>query len=78
MEVNIRVPNCDEYLDRMKRGLTLQEKLFFVNRINLTQYDYIVDFGGADGAHRLLYNCGGGIISSCKQKLLYHFVLCVA
>lgn len=50
MKTNIRVPNCDEYLDRMKRGLTLQEKLFFVNRINLTQYDYIVDFGGADGA----------------------------
>lgn len=50
MKTNIRVPNCDEYLDRMKRGLTLQEKLFFVNRINLQQYDCIVDFGGADGA----------------------------
>ena len=50
MKTNIRVSNYEEYLDRMKRGLTLQEKLFFVNRINLTQYDCIVDFGGADGS----------------------------
>lgn len=50
MEANIRVSNYDEYLNRMKQGLTLSEKLFFINRINLNQYDYIVDFGGADGA----------------------------
>lgn len=38
------------YLDRMDRSFTRDEKLFFFNYINLKDYDYIVDFGAANGA----------------------------
>mgnify|MGYP004652413749 FL=1 len=38
------------YLDRMDRSFIRNEKLFFFDYINLEDYDYIVDFGAANGA----------------------------
>ena len=38
------------YLDRMDKSFIRNEKLFFFDYINLEDYDYIVDFGAANGA----------------------------
>lgn len=41
------------YIERLDHSMTKKEKLFFLNKINVRKYDYIVDFGCANG--RLLY-----------------------
>lgn len=41
------------YIERLDHSMTKREKLFFLNKINVRKYDYIVDFGCANG--RLLY-----------------------
>lgn len=39
----------DLYFERMKRGFTEEEKLFFLKHVDITSYSVIVDFGSADG-----------------------------
>ena len=46
----IGIKDVRGYLDRMDRSFTCNEKLFFFDYINLEDYDYIVDFGAANGA----------------------------
>lgn len=41
------------YIERLDHSMTKKEKLFFLKKINVQKYDYIVDFGCANG--RLLY-----------------------
>lgn len=48
---NIR--NLRVYNKRLAKTMTREEKLFFLDKIDLSTYDTIIDFGGADGA--LLY-----------------------
>lgn len=45
METNKR--NYDVYLDKMEKAM--EDKLFFLNHIDINEYDYIIDFGCADG-----------------------------
>lgn len=45
--------NINSYIDKLNKSMTRKEKLFFLNKVKLQSYDYIIDFGGADG--RLLY-----------------------
>lgn len=49
------------YLEEMRKSLTYKEKLWFLNEINITQYDFIIDFG-----------CATGAILSCIDQLLPH------
>src|SRR5699024_1015141 len=37
------------YLSRMKKSMTKEEKLFFLNYLNMRDFDAVVDYGGADG-----------------------------
>ena len=37
------------YLSRMKKSMTREEKLFFLNYLNMQDFDAVVDYGGADG-----------------------------
>lgn len=37
------------YLSRMKKSMTKEEKLFFLNYLNMQDFDAVVDYGGADG-----------------------------
>ena len=53
------------YLDRVDRSFTRDEKLFFFDYINLKDYDYIVDFGAANGAMI------AAISSVCRQKIFH-------
>ena len=41
------------YIERLDKSMTKDEKLFFLDKVDLLSYDYIVDFGCADG--RLLH-----------------------
>lgn len=41
------------YIERLDKSMTRKEKLFFFNKVKLASYDFIVDFGCANG--RLLY-----------------------
>lgn len=41
------------YIERLDNSMTRKEKLFFFNKVKLASYDFIVDFGCANG--RLLY-----------------------
>lgn len=45
--------NIAIYKERMAYTMTRQEKLFFLDEVNLQNYDYIIDFGGANG--RLIF-----------------------
>lgn len=42
--------NENLYLERMATTMTREEKLFFLDQIDIEDYDIIIDFGGADGA----------------------------
>lgn len=48
------IKDIDNYKTRMNVTMTLDEKLFFLNHLDLQAYTCIVDFGGADGT--LLYH----------------------
>ena len=37
------------YLSRMKKSMTREEKLFFLDYLNMQEFDAVVDYGGADG-----------------------------
>lgn len=37
------------YLSRMKESMTREEKLFFLDYLNMQDFDAVVDYGGADG-----------------------------
>lgn len=37
------------YLSRMKKSMTKEEKLFFLDYLNMQDFDAVVDYGGADG-----------------------------
>ena len=37
------------YLSRMKKSMTREEKLFFLDYLNMKEFDAVVDYGGADG-----------------------------
>ena len=37
------------YLSRMKKSMTREEKLFFLDYLNMQDFDAVVDYGGADG-----------------------------
>ena len=37
------------YLSRMKKSMTRKEKLFFLDYLNMKEFDAVVDYGGADG-----------------------------
>ena len=37
------------YLSRMKKSMTKKEKLFFLDYLNMQDFDAVVDYGGADG-----------------------------
>ena len=54
---NIR--NRKIYNRRMAKTMTHEEKLFFLDHLDLTAYDTIIDFGGADGAllHAVQMEC---------------------
>jgi hypothetical protein len=41
------------YIKRLDKSMTRAEKLFFLDKVHVEEFDYIVDFGGANG--RLLY-----------------------
>lgn len=41
--------NIKIYRERMAKTMTRDEKLFFMDKIDLHTYDVIIDFGGADG-----------------------------
>lgn len=46
----VKIRDIAGYRDRMSVTMTLAEKLFFVNQLDLYSYSTIIDFGGADGA----------------------------
>ena len=41
--------NITIYKERMAHTMTRQEKLFFLDEVDLRNYEYIIDFGGANG-----------------------------
>lgn len=43
------ITDTKSYLELMDKSMTTDEKLFFINQVNFCKYDYIVDFGCADG-----------------------------
>ncbi len=45
----IGIKDVRGYLDRMDKSFTSEEKLFFLNWIDINDYDYVVDFGAANG-----------------------------
>lgn len=42
--------DCVGYLERLDKSMNEKEKLFFISKINIHDYDCIVDFGGANGS----------------------------
>lgn len=60
------VKGCIEKLDK---SMTKKEKLFFLNKVKLRSYDYIVDLGCANG--RLLYEIDKRLKGKAKSLQLF-------
>lgn len=56
------------YIERLDKSMTRQEKLFFFNKVKLASYDFIVDFGCADG--RMLYEIDKRLKDKAKNLRL--------
>lgn len=69
--------NYDVYLERMEKSM--QDKLFFLNHIDINSYDYVVDFGCANGellsridipdSKKIGYDISEEMIERFKKKL---------
>lgn len=57
------------YVERLDKSMTRKEKLFFFNKVKLASYDFIVDFGCANG--RLLYEIDKQLKGKTKNLRLY-------
>lgn len=44
-----KINDTESYIQRLDKSMTTDEKLFFVGKVNLCVYDYIIDFGCANG-----------------------------
>lgn len=56
------------YIEKLDKSMTKKEKLFFLNKVKLSSYDYIVDFGCANG--RLLYEVDKHLNGKAKNLQL--------
>lgn len=56
------------YIEQLDKSMTRKEKLFFLNKINVRQYDYIIDFCCANG--RLLHEVDKQLPKKCATKLI--------
>ncbi len=57
------------YIEKLDKSMTHKEKLFFLNKVKLSSYDFIVDFGCANG--RLLYEIDKRIEGKAKSLRLF-------
>lgn len=55
------------YIERLDKSMTKDEKLFFLDKVDLSSYDNIIDFGCADG--RLLHEIDLVLPPGVKPKL---------
>ncbi len=60
--------NVKKYIEGLNKSMTRKEKLFFLNKVKLNSYDFIVDFGCANG--RLLYEVDKKLKPKTKTTLL--------
>ena len=57
------------YIEKLDKSMTKKEKLFFLNKVKLSSYDYIVDLGCANG--RLLYEIDKRLKGKAKSLQLF-------